>query len=69
MHYQNSQNMVRYQIFNLSAVDVLVAEFRELITHAIPKIISLLSVTELNVRRAAADALSKLSGQGSILCF
>jgi hypothetical protein len=67
MHYQNFQNMVRYQISDLTVVDVLVAEFRETIMHAIPKIIAFLSLTELNVRQAAAYALSKLSGQGNII--
>lgn len=49
------------------AVNILLAEFRESITYAIPKIIALLSLSELNVQRSAADALSKLSGKGDVL--
>ena len=63
--------MVRYQRSDLTwtVVDVFVAEFRESITHAIPKIVAFLSLPELNVRKAGADALSKLSGQGNVLSF
>ena len=45
---------------------MLVAEFRESIRHAILQIIGLLSHSELNVRKAGADALSKLSEQGEV---
>ena len=48
---------------------MLVAEFRESIRHATPPIIGLLSHSELNVRKAGADALSKLSEQGDISSF
>jgi hypothetical protein len=51
---------------NLTIVNVLVVEFQESIMHAIPKIIAFFSVTELNLRKVAADALSKLSGQGNM---
>jgi HEAT repeat protein len=50
----------------LNVVNVLVAEFREPIRPAIPQIISLLSDSDVVVRRAAADALSKLSEQGKV---
>ena len=48
---------------------LLDAEFRELVRHAIPQVIALLSHRELNVRRVGADALSKLSEQGNISSF
>ena len=48
---------------------LLDAEFRELVRDAIPQIIDLLSDSELNVRRAGADALSKLSDEGNISSF
>ena len=40
-----------------------------LVRSAIPKIIVLFSVADLKVRKAAADTLSNLSGQGNILSF
>ena len=53
---------------------LLDAEIRELVTVAVQtqsilQIIPLLSHRELNVRRAGADALSKLSEQGNISSF
>ena len=61
MHCGNSPSKVRYQISDLNDTDVLVAEFRVPIKHAIPEIISLLRDSELNVRIAGVYALSKLS--------
>ena len=57
------------KIFVPNVADVLVAEFRESISPAIPEIIPLLSHSDLNVRRVAADALSKLSEQGKVYIF
>ena len=45
------------------------AEFRELVEPVIPHIIALLGDKERNVRKAAADALSKLSEQGKVSNF
>ena len=54
-----------YNFFDLNDDDVLVAEFRELISRlAIPKIILHLSDRKSHVRRASADILAKLSEQG-----
>ena len=50
-------------------VDVLVAEFRKSIRHAIPKIIDLLKHNEWKSRRAGGDALSKFSEQGKVSKF
>ena len=70
IHCQNSQSMVSYQNFSeLTVVNVPVAEFRESIALVIPEIIIFLSVTELNVRKVAANTLSKLAGQGNMLSF
>lgn len=72
MRYRNSQDTVRYQISDLidQGVNVLVlAEFREPIRHAIPEIIDLLWDKELNIRRAGADALSKLLEHGKVSTF
>ena len=66
MHYQNSQSKVRYIFFDLDDTDVFVAEFQESIQPAIPKIVSLLSDDQWDVRIAGADALSKLSEQGKV---
>jgi hypothetical protein len=49
--------------------DVLVAEFRDSITFAIPQFISLLSHGEFNDRKAGADALSKFSEHGKVSNF
>ena len=57
------------KISDLTVVDVLVAEFRESISPIIPEIISLLFDWEINVRKAAADALWKLSEQGKVSNF
>ena len=57
------------KIFVPNVADVLVAEFRESISPAIPEIIPLLSHSDLNVRRVAADALSKLSEQKKVYIF
>ena len=46
---------------------LLDVEFRKSMTHAIPEIIDILWHRELNVRRAGADVLSKLSEHGNIL--
>ena len=59
----------KVKISDLNVVDVLLAEFRESIRPAIPRIIDLLSHGELNVRGAAADALSKLSEHGKVSKF
>ena len=70
IHCQISQSMVSYQNFSeLTVVNVPVAEFRESIALVIPEIIIFLSVTELNVRKVAANTLSKLAGQGNMLSF
>ena len=54
-------------ISDLNVADVLVAECRESIMHAIPKIISLLSdISVLDVCRACADAWSKLSEKSKV---
>ena len=45
------------------------AEFRELVEPVIPHIIALLGDKERNVRKAGADALSKLSEQGKVSNF
>jgi hypothetical protein len=50
----------------MNIVDVLVADFRGSIMHAIPEIISLLSDRESKVRMTGADALVKLSEQGKV---
>ena len=57
------------KISSLNVVDVLVAEFRESIKPAIPRIIVLLSDKELDVRKAAVDALLKFSEQGKVSNF
>ena len=44
----------------MNVIDVLVAEFRESIRPHIPEIISLLSDSVLDVRRAGADAFDAL---------
>ena len=69
MYCQNSQSKVRYLNPDLNVADVLVAEFRESIRHAIPQIVSLLTNGERNARIAGADALSKLSEQGKVYIF
>jgi hypothetical protein len=66
MHCQNSQSNVRNNFSDLNDADVLIADFRESIIHAIPKIIAFLSDSELNVCCAGADALAKLSEQGKV---
>ena len=48
---------------------MLVAELQKTIRLAIPQIIAFLSHSEERVRRAGADALSKLSEQGNRLIF
>ena len=53
----------------MNIADVLVVAFRESIMHAVPKIIALLSGSELNVRRAGVDALARLSEQGMVSNF
>ena len=50
----------------MNVVDVLVAEIRGSIGPHIPEIISLLSDSVLDVRKASADVLSKLSEQGEV---
>ena len=71
MHCRKSQSKVRLKFYdlNLSFVDVLVAEFREPIKSYIPKVITFLNDSELNVRRAGAGALAKLSDQGKVENF
>ena len=69
MHCQNSQRMVRYKCSDLNNADLLVAELRESIRPAIPKIITLIGDGDRNVRIACADALSKLSEQGKVSKF
>ena len=69
MHCRNSQSEVRYKFSDLNDADVFVDEFRESIRPAIPVIISLLGDGESDVRRAGADALSKLSEQGKVYIF
>ena len=66
IHCGNFQSKVRHIYFDLNNTDVLVAEFRESIRPAIPKIGSLLSDGQWSVRVAGADALSKLSEQGKV---
>ena len=64
--------MVRYQIFDLIVVDVLVAEFRESIRPAIPKMITLLTWVgswESARFEAVANALTILSEQGKVSSF
>ena len=69
MHCRNSQSRVRYTFSDLNNADVLVDELRERIMPAIPEIISPLVDSELNVRNAGADSLSKLSKQGKASIF
>jgi HEAT repeat protein len=66
MHCRNSQTKVIYQVSPLNVTDVLLAEFRESIRPAIPEIFSFLGDSELNVRKAGADALAKFSEQGKV---
>lgn len=64
--------MVRCQLFsNLNVVHVvLVAEFRESIRPAIPRLITLLdSWEELDIRKVVANSLLKLSEHGKISDF
>ena len=68
-HCRSSLSKVSYLISDLNDTDVLVAEFRGSIKFAIPKIMSLLSDSELNVRIAGVDAFSKLSEQGKVSNF
>lgn len=49
---------------DLNVIDVLVAEFQDLVRPSIPHIIGLLGDSGLNVCVAGVDALSKLSEQG-----
>ena len=55
--------MVRYHIFDLIVVDVLVAEFRESIRPAIPEMVNLLNSWESGFFEAVANIL-KLSERG-----
>ena len=64
-----SEHGKKNKFSDLKVVDVLVAEFRVTIEPVIPEITDLLSHGELNVRRAGADALSRLSEHGNILSF
>ena len=50
-------------------MDVLVADFRDVIEPASRQIIALLSHSDLKVRRTGADALSNLSGHGNPSIF
>ena len=50
----------------MNIADVLVAEYQESIILAIPQIIGFLSDSDWNLRKAGADALSKLSEQGKV---
>ena len=65
-HCQTSQSKVKYKFSDLSDTNVFIAEFRESIR---PAIVSLLGDGESDVRRAGADALSKLSEQGKVYIF
>ena len=71
MHYQNSQSIVRCQVFDLIVIDVLVGEFHESIGSAIPKMIAHLTSFKLpsDVFEALANALTKFSEQGKVLNF
>ena len=69
MYCRNSQSKVRYKFFELNDADVFVVEFRKSIRPAIPVIVSLLGDGESSVRKAGADALSKLSEQGKVYIF
>jgi hypothetical protein len=51
MHYGDSQNMVRYQSSDLNVADILVAEFRESIMHAIPQMLIFLRSHDLREKR------------------
>lgn len=59
----------KIKISDLNVIDLLVDMFRESIRHAIPEFIALLSHSELNVCEAGADALVKLSEQGTTSSF
>ena len=50
-------------------MDVLVADFRDVIEPASRQIIALLSRSDFKTRMAGADALSKLSGHGNPSIF
>ena len=69
MHWPNSQSKVRYHISDLNVVDVLVAEFRESIRSAIPQMITLLNIGDLDICMVVANALVKLSEQGRVSIF
>jgi hypothetical protein len=65
IQYQNSQRKVKYEFSDLSNADVLVAEFRESVLPAIPKIIDFLSnKRNSNFRMAGANSLANLSEPG-----
>ena len=69
MHWPNSQSKVRYQISDLNVVDVLVAEFRASIRPAIPQMITLLEMRDLDFCKVVANALVELSEQGKVSIF
>jgi len=67
MHCQNSQSKVIYQFFfDVSVVDVLVAEFRGEIIPDIPEVIAFLSDRALSVHQEGDDTLTKISEQGKV---
>ena len=66
MHRQNSQSKVSHKISVLNVINVLVAVFQEAIRHCIPQIIDLMWNRNLDVSRAGAYALLKLSEQGNV---
>lgn len=69
MHCRSSQSKVCGEFCEPTVADILLAEFRESITPAIPKLIALLSDRNLDVRMAGAHALLKLSEQGKFCYF
>ena len=69
MQSRNSLSKVSIEISDLIVAHVLVAKFQKSIGAAIPQIIALLGDSERDVRKAGADAFSKLSEQGKYRIF